>query len=122
LLKFLISPPIQVDNQEWRIAAAGPAMTELNPLAGAILSSTQTQRQLAADKGRQLRRAQVAQKDASAQSDQLDHQVESPDIVALIGDDARERQEPEKHPARRPLQDETSEVTDDDSSHIDVTG
>jgi hypothetical protein len=99
-------------------------MTEVNPLAGAILSSTQTQRQLAADKGRQLRRAPVPQKDSSGESKELDHQIDSPDIVTLIGDDSRERGEPEQHPAHPSLEEEDATASSDDDgvSHIDITG
>lgn len=98
-------------------------MTEVNPLAVAILSSTQTQRQLAADKGRLLRRAPVPQKDSSGESKELDHQIDSPDIVTLIGDDARERGEPERHPSHpRPEEEDVTAPSDDGLPHIDITG
>ena len=90
-------------------------MTEFNPLAGAILSSAHTQRQLSLDKSRQRRR-QVLEKDAAASDDQLEHQVESADAVAPIEEQLPERNR--QQPSGQPLRDQAT----DDRPHIDVTG
>ena len=92
-------------------------MTEFNPLAGAILSSAYTQRQLALDKGRNRRRAQVLEKDAAASEDRLEHQVESSDALPSI----------EEHLPKRDGQQEHDDApqgdpADDNPPHIDITG
>lgn len=98
-------------------------MTEVNPLAGAILAPTQAQRQLANDKRRQSRRAQVPHKSENGESEQHDHRVESPDIVTLIGDDAREHGEAEHHVQRRHDEEAATPSSEDDGTpHIDITG
>ncbi len=91
-------------------------MTEFNPLAGSILSSTQTQRQLAVEKRRQLRRAQNQRKNVTAAGDYFEHQVESADRPTPIED------EPPHRSPRTPRSSDHDQATDDNASHLDITG
>ena len=50
-------------------------MSELNPIAGAILQSIHSQREAGIEKERQVRRSQVLEKDVAAQDDRFEHQV-----------------------------------------------
>jgi hypothetical protein len=94
-------------------------MDIVNPLAGAILQSTQVQRQIGADKQRQIRRAQVVSRDAGASGEQPEHQVESTEGPAPIHD---EDPRPQQRRRRRPLPggSNVAEGTDD-QPHLDVT-
>ena len=90
-------------------------MTDFNPLAGAILGSAQVQQQIDLQKQRQLRRAQALRKNVAAQSDRLDHQVESPEEAAPIYDNSDEQphQKSKRDPRHPPAK-------DDGNPHIDV--
>lgn len=71
-------------------------MSELNPIAGAILQSIHSQRESGIEKERQVRRAQVLEKDVAARDDRFEHQVESSDAVPEVGEEERRRQEQKK--------------------------
>jgi len=47
-------------------------MTDFNPLAGAILGSAQAQQAMGTEKQRQVRRAQVASKNAASSGDRFE--------------------------------------------------
>lgn len=64
-------------------------MTDFNPLAGAVLGSAQAQRQIDAEKQRQLRRAQAVRKNVAAQEDGYEHQVESSEELHAVDDGGR---------------------------------
>lgn len=59
-------------------------MTQFNPLVGSILQSTQVQRQQAAAKARDVRRAREVEKNIALQDDVLEHQVESSEELKPI--------------------------------------
>ena len=62
-------------------------MSYINPLAGSILGSAQSQRVQAEQKDRQVRRAQDLEKDAALQDEQLEHQVESSEALTGVDED-----------------------------------
>src|SRR3989442_1748337 len=76
-------------------------MTQINPLTGSILQSPIVQRQQAAEKDRQVRKAQDAEKNAALTGDRLEHQVESSEALAEIHDedspDPRKRKQSDPH-------------------------
>ncbi len=91
-------------------------MDTVNPLAGAILQSTQVQRQQGVEKQRQLRRAQSQTKNSALPAEQLEHQVESCEELSAVHDeDPAKRPPPKRSTARR--QDEK----DQEPSHLDLT-
>ena len=92
-------------------------MTQVNPFVGAILQSTQLQRSQAAEKDRQVRRAQTLAKNVAAEDDKLEHQVESADDLKRV------REEQKQDHDRRRNQPPTAFVyrDDDDEPHVDIT-
>jgi hypothetical protein len=94
-------------------------MPELNPLAGAILQSIQSQRQTGIEKERQVRRAQILEKDAAAQTDRFEHQVESSDELAQVNEEEKRREEARRGWKRKRTKDEESGGERD--PHIDLT-
>ncbi|HWP40368.1 MAG TPA: hypothetical protein VNL70_05535 [Tepidisphaeraceae bacterium] len=93
-------------------------MSQINPFTGSILQAPHVQRQQAADKDRQVRKAHDQAKNAALADDRLEHQVESAEELQPIQrDDRRERhfkRSTHKHP---PLVDEE----DGQPPHIDLT-
>jgi hypothetical protein len=90
-------------------------MTDFNPLAGAILGSTQAQNVLGAEKQRQLRRTQALRKDVAAGEDRYEHQVESAEELHPIDDGDPNHSDP--HGKRRQPQ----RGEKDEEPGIDVT-
>lgn len=78
-------------------------MTDFNPLAGAILGSTQAQTTLGAEKQRQLRRAQAVRKDVAAGEDRFEHQVESAEELHPVDDGNSDSSDP-RDKRRQPRQ------------------
>jgi len=78
-------------------------VTELNPLAGAILQSIQSQRDAGIEKERQIRREQILSKNVAAQDDRFEHQVESADQLPEVNDEERQAQEKQKRAPRQNL-------------------
>ena len=95
-------------------------MTQINPLTGAILQSTQVQRQQAAQRDRQVRREHLLAKDVAMQGDQLEHQVESSEEIRAIHEERDNANLPRKRP---PRQHKPFSQNDDagDEPHLDVT-
>jgi predicted lipid-binding transport protein (Tim44 family) len=95
------------------------SMTQINPFASSILQSPVVQRQQAAEKDRQVRKAQDAEKNAALAGDRLEHQVESAEQLAAIHDedspDPRKRKR-QSAQSRRSARDDSS-----DQSHLDLT-
>lgn len=92
-------------------------MTQINPLAGSILQSTQVQRQAAVEKDRQVRRRQEAVKDAGTHGDEFDHQVESSEAINPIHDEhKRQSQQSKQGPHQNP-----DDADDDSADHLDLT-
>jgi hypothetical protein len=90
-------------------------LSQINPLAGAILQSIQTQRQMGVEKERQVRQEQTLEKDVAAADDRFEHQVESSEIVTDPNDGGQsgDQRNPKK---RRPKENEEEE-----EPHIDLT-
>ena len=87
-------------------------MTEINPFTGSILQSPIVQRQQAAEKDRQTRKAADAEKNDALAGDRLEHEVESSEALAEIHDedspDPRKRKkQPHKHISADPISDES---------------
>ena len=90
-------------------------MTDFNPLAGAILGSSQAQELSDLQKQRQLRRAQTLRKNVAARGDELEHQVESAEEVAAVHDD------PSGHPQQQGKRNpHDPKAKDDGRPHVDV--
>lgn len=93
-------------------------MTQFNPLVGSILQSTQVQRQQAAAKSRDARRAMEIEKNIALQDEQLEHQVESSEELKPIRE---ERQS--DHQRSRNSQSHTAESSSPNDSRpsLDLT-
>jgi len=94
-------------------------MTEINPFTGSILQSPIVQRQQAAEKDRQARRAQDAEKNAALEGDRLEHQVESSEALAEIHDEDSPDPRKRKHSAHR--REKSAQNDPEDKSHLDLT-
>ena len=69
-------------------------MTQLNPFVAAILPAAQAQKQQAAERTNQVRRAQAVRKNVAHQpGDTFEHTVESADALAAVNDDDARRRE-----------------------------
>jgi hypothetical protein len=95
-------------------------MTYFNPLVGPLAQSPQAQRLAAADKERQVARAQALAKNAAAEGDRFEHTVESPDAVSPAGDDAPRGGRQQQQPRRD--QGEQDHEEGDEKPRLDVTG
>src|SRR5687768_3744737 len=67
------------------------AMSSINPFSGYLAQGSQVERTQAADKSRQIRRAQQLAKNIAQQDDNLEHQVESPDTVSAASGEQKPR-------------------------------
>ena len=97
-------------------------MTYLNPLIAPIVQGPQAQKAAAADKERQVARAQALAKNSAAEGDRFEHQVESADALSRVGDDPSQGGQPRQQqhkPSQRP---DGADDADAGPSHIDVTG
>jgi hypothetical protein len=95
----------------------GPScMTQINPLTGAVIQSTQVQPRQSAEKDRQIRRMQNLGKNTSLQGDRLEHEVESADALHRPddGQGSHQEQRQQQHPQGKPSRDEGP-------PHIDLT-
>jgi hypothetical protein len=93
----------------------GGALSQLNPLSGAILQSITAQREVGVEKERQVRREQILKKNIAAEDDRFEHQVESSDTVAPTNDgQSRRDQQGRKNQKKGKDQDEGE-------PHIDLT-
>jgi hypothetical protein len=64
-------------------------MSQINPFTGSILQSTQVQRQQAAEKDRQVRRAQEQARNSALSEDTVEHQVESAEELHPVNEEQR---------------------------------
>lgn len=103
-------------------------MTYFNPLIAPIATGSQVQRAAAADKERQVARAQALAKNSAADGDRFEHQVESPDATKSVGDEASGggRRQPQQQPHdpsthHPPTLDGHEKDPRDDEPHLDVT-
>jgi hypothetical protein len=72
-------------------------MSQLNPLTGSIVQAPQVQRNLAAEKSRQLRQAQELRRNGAAPEDQDEPHVASAEELDPISDrpaDSQKRRKP----------------------------
>jgi hypothetical protein len=94
-------------------------MTQINPFVGSVVQSTQVQRQQAAAKDRDVRKAREMEKNLALQDDQLEHQVESSEELKAIREerpsDHRRDRKQEHH------QHQKQQQTDQDKPNLDVT-
>lgn len=90
-------------------------MTFINPLSGALVPGTAVQR-AATDKERQIARSQALRKNAAAEGDHVEHQVESTEeLTPASGEDPSGGRGDGQPPRDRKPQD-----ANDDHPHIDV--
>ena len=92
-------------------------MSQINPFTGAILQAPHVQRTQAADRDRQLRRAQDLNKNAALAGEQLQHEVESSEAVPPAHND--QQQKGRKRNKRRGTPSDPPEAGGE--AHIDVT-
>jgi hypothetical protein len=90
-------------------------MTQLNPLAGAILQTPMVQQQQSADKTAQLRRNQALEDSAALEDDEMEHQVENSEEVTPI-DDGNDHNGGEFKKGKKHLY-----QGDDGKEHVDLT-
>jgi len=98
-------------------APCGIVMSNINPFTYLAVQGLEAQRTAAADKQRELRKAQVQEKDMAAHEDELEHQVESSEEVQPVHDEAGKQQNGRK----RQLPDHNKEEEDGKPPHIDLT-
>ena len=97
-------------------------MTYFNPLIAPVAGSAQAQR-AAADKERQVARAQALAKNAAAEGDRFEHQVESADALKPAGEESSNGGQPRRQQKRKEGgQGEGSAETTGGPPHLDVTG
>ena len=92
-------------------------MTYFNPLTGAPLTGGQVQERLAADKARQVRRAQTVARNVAAEGDTFEHQVESTEELSAIHDEQHSKEQ--SNPRKRP-QSQNQPGEGDEPPHLDV--
>jgi hypothetical protein len=90
-------------------------MDPLHPLAGAPLTSGETQRQIAESKRRQIRQAQAAAKHIAHYADGFEAPVESAEAAAPIHDET-----PERQPRKQNRRNAGPSDEDDGREHIDL--
>ena len=90
-------------------------MSQINPLAGSILQSTQFQREQADQKVQQARRAEQLRKNIAAEDDRLEHQVESAEELRPVGDEGGSGSGGRENPSKQ-----KQGGGDADAEHIDV--
>ena len=96
-------------------------MTYLNPLIAPIVQGTQAQRAAAAEKERQIARAQALSKNSAAEGDRFEHTVESADALKPVGDDASKGGQPRQQQSKRQPPTDGNPDADPGEPHLDVT-
>ena len=71
-------------------------MSSINPFSGYLAQGSQVERTQAAEKSRQIRRAQQLAKNIAQQDDNLEHQVESPDTVSGASGEQKSKDQPKR--------------------------
>ena len=90
-------------------------MSSINPFSGYLAQGSQVERTQAAEKSRQIRRAQQLAKNIAQQDDNLEHQVESPDTVSgASGEQKSKEQGKSKNRGKRKA------GSDDGQPHVDI--
>ncbi|HSI32022.1 MAG: hypothetical protein ACAI43_21800 [Phycisphaerae bacterium] len=62
-------------------------MSSINPFSGYVAAGSQVERAHAAEKAAQVRRTQAMSRNVAARDDEMEHQVESVDVVGAVKDD-----------------------------------
>ena len=88
-------------------------MTQFNPFVNSTLQSPVVQRQQAATKASQIRRAQQLARNVAAEDEQLESQVESSEELTPT----RREQDSDQRPKKDPQQPKG----DDEPPHVDLT-
>jgi hypothetical protein len=91
-------------------------MTYINPLANALPQSFATQQQLSAEKTPRTRKPPVQAKTTVPETDQFEHQVESPEEMATIHEEA-----PRKRDDRKQRRQAEKPDSEEGADHIDLT-
>ena len=93
-------------------------MSSINPFSGYVAAGSQLERTQAADKARQVRRAQALSKNVAARDDELEHQVENTDVVAALHDEQQGGQGQQSRDQQQPPK---PEEEGEGPAHIDIT-
>lgn len=91
-------------------------MSQINPFIGSILQSPAAQRQAAADRDKQMRRAADSAKNAYLTEDRLELSIESTDKPEETGDEQKRRNEQQK---KRKQSDE--QPPEESTDRLDIT-
>jgi hypothetical protein len=94
-------------------------MTSINPFSGYVAQGSQVERSQAADKSREVKRAQALSSDVARRDDELEHQVESADAIVSIHDDAQQHPQQHQQPRKDPSKDEKDKG--EETPRLDVT-
>jgi hypothetical protein len=97
-------------------APGGIGMTHIPPFSYLAVQGIEAQRTAAAEKQRQLRKAQAQEKNLAAHEDELEHLVESSEEVQPIHDEAGKQQNRRKRQTP-----DHKEEEDGKPPHIDLT-
>ena len=97
-------------------------MTYFNPLIAPIVQGPQAQRAAAADKERQIARAQALAKNSAAEGDRFEHTVESADALTAVGDSPSRGGDPRQQQHERKPDDEDTAPGAGEKPGLDVTG
>lgn len=97
-------------------------MTYLNPLIAPIVQGPQAQKAAAADKERQVARAQALSKNSAAEGDRFEHQVESAEALSRVGDDPSHGGQPNQQQRKPSGQKNEARDTDGGTNLLDITG
>jgi hypothetical protein len=94
-------------------------MTQINPFAGAIAQTPQTQRLAAAERDAQVRRTVEKQKNAGYSDQPVDEFIESADAVSAVGDDDA-HQDPRQRKRPKTPHSRATPPSDGEKSALDV--
>ncbi len=92
-------------------------MTYINPLANALPQSFATQQEMSAEKTRRTRPVPTSAR-STPQTDQFEHQIESPEQAAPIHDEARQNRQ-QRGSRQRHVQENASEENGE-AAHLDL--
>ena len=91
-------------------------MSSINPFSGYLAQGSQVERTQAAEKSRQIRRAQQLAKNIAQRDDNLEHQVESPDTVSGASGEQKSKEQGKRKNRGK----EKGGSDDGDQPHVDI--
>ena len=97
-------------------------MTYFNPLIAPVVQGPQAQRAAAADKERQIARAQALAKNSAAEGDRFEHTVESADALTPVGDSPSRGSDPRQQREQGKPDDGEAASEGGEKPSLDVTG